>query len=56
VTDVKLRAFMPPGTVLTLRADVEAGDGPVRAARLAAHMEGQKRPVGAARVEFTTTP
>ena len=51
VTDVKLRAFTAPGATLTLNANVER-DGERVLALLEARAEGQRRPVGAARVEF----
>jgi 3-hydroxymyristoyl/3-hydroxydecanoyl-(acyl carrier protein) dehydratase len=52
VTDVKLRAFTEPGATLTLQADVARGDGRTWLATLEARAEGQRRPVGGARVEF----
>jgi 3-hydroxymyristoyl/3-hydroxydecanoyl-(acyl carrier protein) dehydratase len=52
VTDVKLRTFTLPGATLTLHAAVEsAGDRTIQAT-LEARAEGQRRPVGGARVEF----
>lgn len=50
VSDVKLRAFTEPGTTLELSATFAPGEADV--ALLAARVPGQKRPVGAARVEF----
>jgi 3-hydroxymyristoyl/3-hydroxydecanoyl-(acyl carrier protein) dehydratase len=52
VTDVKLRTFTEPGARLELRATVDdvAQDGIV--AMLEARAEGQRRPVGGARVHF----
>jgi 3-hydroxymyristoyl/3-hydroxydecanoyl-(acyl carrier protein) dehydratase len=52
VADVKLRAFTEPGARLELRATVDgvAQDGVV--AVLEARAEGQRRPVGGARVHF----
>jgi 3-hydroxymyristoyl/3-hydroxydecanoyl-(acyl carrier protein) dehydratase len=52
VTDVKLRTFTEPGARLELRATVDdvAQDGVV--AVLEARAEGQRRPVGGARVHF----
>jgi 3-hydroxymyristoyl/3-hydroxydecanoyl-(acyl carrier protein) dehydratase len=52
VTDVKLRAFTEPGAVLTLHAAVEPGGGRTIDAVLEARAEGQRRPVGGARVAF----
>jgi 3-hydroxymyristoyl/3-hydroxydecanoyl-(acyl carrier protein) dehydratase len=51
VTDVKLRTFTDPGATLTLDANVER-DGDRVLALLEARAEGQRRPVGRARVEF----
>jgi 3-hydroxymyristoyl/3-hydroxydecanoyl-(acyl carrier protein) dehydratase len=48
VSDVKLRAFTEPGSTLTLRASLD--DELV--ATLEARAEGQRRPVGQARVRF----
>jgi 3-hydroxymyristoyl/3-hydroxydecanoyl-(acyl carrier protein) dehydratase len=50
VTDVKLRAFIEPGAKLALSATLDDGDAPV--AVLEARAEGQRRPVGGARVHF----
>lgn len=52
VTDVKLRAFTEPGATLALHASVTPLDEGWIAATLEARAEGQKRPVGGARVEF----
>lgn len=52
VTDVKLRAFTEPGATLTLHASVEPGGDRAIVAALEARAEGQRRPVGGARVEF----
>ena len=50
VTDVKLRAFTEPGATLMLSASLADGNTPVAA--LEARADGQRRPVGAARVHF----
>ena len=55
VTDVKLRSFTEPGASLTLIADLDAADGRTVSATLEARTEGQRRPVGGARVEFEVT-
>lgn len=52
VTDVKLRTFTEPGATLTLHASVAPAEHGRLAATLEARAEGQKRPVGGARVEF----
>lgn len=52
VTDVKLRAFTEPGATLTLEASISRLDERWIAAALEARAEGQRRPVGGARVEF----
>lgn len=51
VTDVKLRSFTTPGATLTLNANVDR-DGDRVLALVEARAEGQRRPVGVARVEF----
>jgi 3-hydroxymyristoyl/3-hydroxydecanoyl-(acyl carrier protein) dehydratase len=52
VTDVKLRAFTEPGAQLDLRATVSEADEHSATAVLEARAEGQRRPVGGARVRF----
>jgi 3-hydroxymyristoyl/3-hydroxydecanoyl-(acyl carrier protein) dehydratase len=52
VTDVKLRAFTEPGARLELRATVERASKDSATAVLEARAEGQRRPVGGARVRF----
>ena len=53
VTDVKLRAFTEPGSTLELRATLEDNAGEeALVATLEARAEGQRRPVGGARVKF----
>jgi 3-hydroxymyristoyl/3-hydroxydecanoyl-(acyl carrier protein) dehydratase len=52
VSDVKLRAFTEPGATLTLHAAVEPGGDRAILATLEARAEGQRRPVGGAKVEF----
>lgn len=52
VTDVKLRAWTEPGATLTLHAALARGDDGAPVASLEARAEGQRRPVGAARVAF----
>lgn len=52
VTDVKIRAFTEPGARLDLRATVTDTVQNTITAELAAHAEGQRRPVGGARVQF----
>lgn len=52
VTEVKLRAFTEPGATLTLHAAIEPGGERALLATLEARAEGQRRPVGGARVEF----
>jgi 3-hydroxymyristoyl/3-hydroxydecanoyl-(acyl carrier protein) dehydratase len=53
VTDVKLRAFTEPGSVLELSASLDDnGDDDAPVALLEARAEGQRRPVGSARVTF----
>lgn len=52
VTDVKLRTFTEPGARLTLRATVDEVAQHAVVAVLEARAEGQRRPVGAARVHF----
>lgn len=52
ISDVKLRAFIEPALILELRANVEVADLGGVIATVEARAEGQRRPVGAARVEF----
>ena len=52
VYNVKLRAFTEPGATLTLHASVESMGDRAILASLQARAEGQRRPVGEARVEF----
>lgn len=52
VTDVKLRAFTDPGARLELRATIEDVAQNAITAQLEARAEGQRRPVGGARVRF----
>jgi 3-hydroxymyristoyl/3-hydroxydecanoyl-(acyl carrier protein) dehydratase len=52
VSDVKLRAFTPPGATLELRAALESTEDDTMIAMLEARAEGQKRPVGGARATF----
>jgi hypothetical protein len=52
VTDVKLRAFTEPGAHLDLRATVEEAGSDGATAVVEARAEGQRRPVGGARVRF----
>ena len=52
VSDVKLRAFIEPGSELELDAKVETIALPHVTARLEARAPGQRRPVGSARVRF----
>lgn len=52
VTDVKLRAFTEPGARLDLHADLARDTEGRLVASLEARAEGQRRPVGGARVTF----
>jgi len=52
VSDVKLRAFIEPGTELELHATIEETAPPYVTAKLEARAHGQRRPVGSARVRF----
>jgi 3-hydroxymyristoyl/3-hydroxydecanoyl-(acyl carrier protein) dehydratase len=52
VTEVKLRAFTEPGARLDLRASIDDVGQDAVTATLEARAEGQRRPVGAARVQF----
>jgi 3-hydroxymyristoyl/3-hydroxydecanoyl-(acyl carrier protein) dehydratase len=52
VSDVKLRAFIEPGTELELEASVEEAALSHVTAKLLARAQGQRRPVGSARVRF----
>jgi 3-hydroxyacyl-[acyl-carrier-protein] dehydratase len=52
VSDVKLRAFIEPGTELELHATIEETAPPHVTAKLEARAHGQRRPVGSARVRF----
>jgi 3-hydroxymyristoyl/3-hydroxydecanoyl-(acyl carrier protein) dehydratase len=52
VSDVKLRAFTPPGATLELRAALESTEDDTMTAMLEARAAGQKRPVGGARATF----
>lgn len=52
VGDVKLRAFTDPGARLELRATIDDVTPHAIAASIDARVEGQRRPVGAARAEF----
>ncbi|HVF65668.1 MAG TPA: hypothetical protein VNE58_16900 [Casimicrobiaceae bacterium] len=54
VTDVKLRSFIEPGTRLQLRASVESADAGRVTTRVEALAPGQRRPVGAAHLEFAS--
>lgn len=56
VTDVKLRAFTEPGATLALEAAVEPLAADRWLATLTARAEGQRRPVGGARVDFEVLP
>ena len=57
VTDVKLRAFTEPGSVLELHAALDDnGEDDAPVALLEARAEGQRRPVGSARVTFEVKP
>lgn len=55
VTDVKLRAFTEPGSTLELVATLDDGDADTIDATLEARADGQRRPVGRARVRFEVT-
>jgi 3-hydroxymyristoyl/3-hydroxydecanoyl-(acyl carrier protein) dehydratase len=52
VSDVKLRAFIEPGSELELHAAIDDVAVPQVMAKLEARAQGQKRPVGSARVRF----
>lgn len=52
VTDVKLRAFTEPGAALDLRATVQEATPERAVAVVEARAEGQRRPIGGARVQF----
>lgn len=56
VTDVKLRAFTEPGAELDLRATVEEATRERAVAVVEARAEGQRRPIGGARVQFEAHP
>ncbi|MEI8154161.1 MAG: ATP-grasp domain-containing protein [Hyphomicrobiales bacterium] len=51
MTHVKMRAFIPPGAVLEIAAEVAPGDGEVGRIRLSAQADGKS--VATARLEFT---